>query len=94
MREALNSKHQAFSKFSSPAFSTPDTSDMGPGKGPIQVPPEQKDFLEGVWSVEFSIIIFAMFNFTQLGCSHVVTVLQSESFQASCSLFLQTNFDI
>nr|KAG5710413.1 hypothetical protein BaRGS_022231 [Batillaria attramentaria] len=48
MREALNTKHQQFAKFSSPAFVSPDTADMGPGKGPVQVPEEQKAFISSV----------------------------------------------
>ncbi|KAK7112946.1 poly(A)-specific ribonuclease PARN-like [Littorina saxatilis] len=48
MRESLAGKHQAFSKFSSPAFVSPDGADMGPGKGPVQIPDEQKDFIAGV----------------------------------------------
>ena len=49
MREALNSKHEAFSKLSSPAFVSPDGAEMGPGKGPIQSPEEQKQFIANVW---------------------------------------------
>lgn len=49
MREALNAKHQQFTRFSSPAIFSPDSADAGPGKGPIQIPDEQKDFIEGVW---------------------------------------------
>lgn len=49
MREALNSKHEAFSKLSSPAFVSPDGAEMGPGKGPIQIPEEQKQFIANVW---------------------------------------------
>lgn len=49
MREALNSKHQAFAKLSSPAFFSPDGNEIGPGKGPIQIPDEQKEFIATVW---------------------------------------------
>lgn len=48
LHEALDSKHQQFAKFSSPAFVSPDAADMGPGKGPIQVPEEQKEFINTV----------------------------------------------
>ena len=49
MREALDFKHQTFAKFSSPAFATPEASDQAAGKGPVQVQPDQKDFIDNVW---------------------------------------------
>ncbi|KAL8623603.1 hypothetical protein ACOMHN_037690 [Nucella lapillus] len=44
LKECLNLKHQMFAKFSSPAFTSP-VSGEGPGKGPIQIPEEQKEFV-------------------------------------------------
>ena len=58
MRCALNSKHQEFAKFSSPAFLSPDGADMGPAKGPIQIPDEQKDFIADIWSVLLFLLTF------------------------------------
>ncbi|XP_076455796.1 poly(A)-specific ribonuclease PARN-like [Babylonia areolata] len=46
MRDSLTQKHEAFAKFSSPAFFSPVGGEIGPGKGPILIPDEQKEFID------------------------------------------------
>ncbi|KAJ8318566.1 hypothetical protein KUTeg_003657 [Tegillarca granosa] len=49
LREALQQKHQTFSQFSSPAFTTPDgQSSSFVSKGPVSIPEEQKEFVKNI----------------------------------------------
>lgn len=50
LREALQQKHREVLLFSSPAFTTPGTGELsGASKGPINVPEEQKGFVNQTW---------------------------------------------
>lgn len=52
LRDLMEERHKQYKQFSSPAFVTPDSgAEAVTTKGPINVPEEHKDFIEGIWFV-------------------------------------------
>lgn len=55
LRDFLEERHKQYTQFSSPAFVTPDSgAEAVTTKGPIEIPEEHKEFIEGIWLVIYA----------------------------------------
>ncbi|KAK6170289.1 hypothetical protein SNE40_018712 [Patella caerulea] len=48
LKDTIEQKHLLHAQFSSPAFTSPHGQDIGPNKGPIAIPDDQKSFINGI----------------------------------------------